>query len=180
MFILIPALSVSPSVFLYPSTLSFILSFLGHQTHTHTQTCDCRQTQRQKSCGWSCANRGDRSDAAPAFLFWKSAYFWQHLIINDTWILTDTVLLKQEVCLAGLDSTPFLGFVEPHSWPGHPQGYISQTYTQQLQALLEIKERLLMFTVLLCMPYFMQEVIAAERATSLCSYWSGQHIKCVE
>lgn len=134
MLILIPALSVSPSVFLYPSTLSYILSFLGHQPHcADSQTHKHVIAQRQKSCGLSCADRGDRSDAAVC-IFLTTLYH----IINDTRILTDTVLLKLEVCLAGLDSTPFLEFVEPHSWLGHPQGYISQTCTQQLLALLEI------------------------------------------
>lgn len=50
---------------------------------------------------------------------------------THTRLLTDTVPLKQEVWLVSLDSTPFLDFVESHSWPGRPQGYISQTYTQQ-------------------------------------------------
>lgn len=50
---------------------------------------------------------------------------------RHTCVLTDTVPLRQAVWPVVLDSTPFVDFVESHSWPGCPQGYISQTYTQQ-------------------------------------------------
>lgn len=38
--------------------------------------------------------------------------------------------------MVGLESTPFLDFVESNSWPGHPQGYISRIYKQQFLVLL--------------------------------------------
>lgn len=62
---------------------------------------------------------------------------------GHTGVLTDTVRLRRAVWLVVLDSTPFLNFVESHSWPGRPQGYISQTYTQQLKALLGTERKVI-------------------------------------
>lgn len=58
-------------------------------------------------------------------------------IQTHTLILTDIVLLKQELCLAGRRSTAFLDFDKSHSWSDRPRGYISHTCTRQSSALLD-------------------------------------------
>lgn len=55
----------------------------------------------------------------------KKNFTYQMWTDYDTRTLTDTLQQKQAVLMADLDSTPSLGFVESHSWPGHHQGYIS-------------------------------------------------------
>lgn len=88
LILFIPAeTSSSPSV--YPSTLSSILAFLGHLTHTyvlkkHTQYMN---THRESLRSCSCRNQPDRSNAASAFLNLKSAFIWQsHTILSQTWL----------------------------------------------------------------------------------------------
>ncbi len=93
-------LSVSPSVFLYPSTLSSILAFLGHLPHTyvlwntHTPHLKThRDTSGRRLCCWSCVNQGNGSNAASAFLYLKSAFIWQYTILSQRWVFRFSTLI---------------------------------------------------------------------------------------
>lgn len=66
----------------------------------------------------------------------SSFSLWPTLRVNKPvcsyiWVHTDTVQLRQAVWLVSLESTTSQDLGESHSWPGRPQGCISQTYTPQ-------------------------------------------------
>lgn len=172
----LPSLSLSLHVVFYFGFSWPPTSHLHALKHTHTHDTHTRDTRRRRLCRWSCVNRGNRSNAASAFLYLKSAFIWQYTMLSQRWlfcfsrliltakrahchrshlnlsnshskynvtsrayvllhrytlVLTETVQMKKAVWMECLDSMSFLDFGESHSWPGRPQGYISQTYTQQ-------------------------------------------------